>query len=51
MGDMADNLTEQELDFYFQHLSGNCRDSCPYCEKEELHDAILHSEQEHNDDA
>ena len=37
MGDMADALTEDELELWFDHLAGhpNIPDGCLYCEEEE----------------
>ena len=34
MGDMADHLTEQGQQAYWEHLDGRCDGPCPYCEKE-----------------
>jgi len=38
MGDIADHLTEQEEDVWFDHLAGHINypaDFCPYCENED----------------
>jgi len=37
MGDIADDLTEQGEDVWFDHLAGHTQfpsDYCPYCEEE-----------------
>lgn len=34
MGDQADALIEQGEAEWYEHLAGNCRDICPYCEEE-----------------
>lgn len=37
MGEIADNLIEDGMDFYADHLNGhpNFPDNCPYCEEED----------------
>jgi len=35
MGDMADYITEQNMDALALHHAGMCRDECEYCEADD----------------